>query len=154
MQFTITHRENLVGFFEVEANSAAAAQDEYIRKLNNGEIDFSDMEMVDSDDIATPKFSGSEIGMIIFVVEVYPTPPNNYRDIAVCVGRSDKEFLNSVQDAIQSFVDHVVGAEEQIFNSVEKVIADIMDSFDVEWCFISSSDPVPKICRYLGILQI
>ncbi len=50
--FKIVHREELVGWFYVEAENEAAALEEYNRKVNNGEIDFSDMEMVDSSDTA------------------------------------------------------------------------------------------------------
>lgn len=51
-KFKIVHREELVGFFYVEADTPEEALDKYHEKVNNGEIDFSDMEMIDSDDIA------------------------------------------------------------------------------------------------------
>ena len=50
-EFKIVHREELVGEFYIEADS----EEDAIRKFNfmvdNGEIDFSDMEMVNSSDV-------------------------------------------------------------------------------------------------------
>lgn len=50
--FRIVHREELVGWFYVEAETKEEALREWYRQVNNGEIDFSDMEMVDSSDEA------------------------------------------------------------------------------------------------------
>lgn len=48
MKFKIVHRETLVGWFYVEA----ADEDEAMRKFENssynGDVDFSDMELVES----------------------------------------------------------------------------------------------------------
>lgn len=118
------------------------------------EIDFSDMEIVDSEDIATPKFSGDELGMIVLTVEIFPTPPNNQHDIAICVNRADKEFVSTVQSAFRSFFEHVGDAGRQFFDSTYDVIADVMNSLDAEWCFVTKDDTVPKSCRYLGMIQI
>lgn len=46
--FHIVHREELVGYFYVEAETPEEALQEWYNQVNNGEIDFSDMEMVDS----------------------------------------------------------------------------------------------------------
>ena len=51
-EYKIIHKEELVGWFYVEADNAEEALDEYNRMVQNGEIDFSDMEMVDSCDTA------------------------------------------------------------------------------------------------------
>lgn len=51
-EYKIIHREELVGWFYVNANSEEEAIEEYHHMLSNGEIDFSDMEMVDSEDTA------------------------------------------------------------------------------------------------------
>ena len=45
-------KEELIGWFYVEANSEEEALEEWNFKVNNGEIDFSDMDMVDSSDTA------------------------------------------------------------------------------------------------------
>jgi hypothetical protein len=50
--YKIVHTEELVGWFYVEADSEEEAIEEYNRQVNNGEIDFSDLEMVDSTDVA------------------------------------------------------------------------------------------------------
>ena len=46
----IVHKEELVGYFYVEAETAEDALEEYAHQVGNGQIDFSDMEMVDSED--------------------------------------------------------------------------------------------------------
>lgn len=46
----IVHKEELVGYFYVEAETAEDALEEYAYQVENGQIDFSDMEMVDSED--------------------------------------------------------------------------------------------------------
>lgn len=51
-EYKITHREELIDYFYVEANSEDEALDEFYRKIDNGEIDFGDMEMVGSEDTA------------------------------------------------------------------------------------------------------
>lgn len=50
--YKIVHKEELVGWFYIEANSEEEALEEWNFKVNNGEIDFSDMDMVDSSDTA------------------------------------------------------------------------------------------------------
>ena len=50
--YKIRHREELYGELFVEADSEEDAIAEYYFQLNNGQIDFSDMEMVDSSDVA------------------------------------------------------------------------------------------------------
>lgn len=46
----IVHKEELVGYFYVEAETAEDALKEYAYQVENGQIDFSDMEMTDSED--------------------------------------------------------------------------------------------------------
>lgn len=48
--YKIIHREEYVGWFYVEADSEEEAFEEWNFKVNNGEIDFADVEMVDSSD--------------------------------------------------------------------------------------------------------
>jgi hypothetical protein len=50
--FRIVHREELVGYFYVEAETPEEALKEWYHQVNNGEIDFSDMEMDDSSEEA------------------------------------------------------------------------------------------------------
>lgn len=50
--YKIIHKEELVGWFFVEANNEKEALAKYDEMVNNGEIDYSDMEMVDSSDEA------------------------------------------------------------------------------------------------------
>lgn len=50
--YRIIHKEELIGEFYVDAESEEDALNEYRNRVCNGEIDFSDMEMVDSEDIA------------------------------------------------------------------------------------------------------
>lgn len=50
--FRIVHREELVGFFYVEAETPEEAVQEWYHQVNDGKIDFSDMELVDSSDEA------------------------------------------------------------------------------------------------------
>lgn len=50
--YKIVHREELVGWFYVEAGSEEEALDKYHYMVSNGDIDLSDMEMIDSEDIA------------------------------------------------------------------------------------------------------
>lgn len=50
--YKIIHKEELIGWFYVEANSEKEALAEYEAMVNNGEVDYSDMEMVDSSDKA------------------------------------------------------------------------------------------------------
>ena len=50
----IIHREELIGWFYVEADSEEEAMREFEYQTINGEIDFSDMEMVDSSERAVP----------------------------------------------------------------------------------------------------
>lgn len=50
--YKIVHREELVGWFFVEAESEEEALEKYHHQVNNGRVDFSDLEMVDSSDIA------------------------------------------------------------------------------------------------------
>ena len=50
MLYRIIHREELVGWFFVEADSPEEALETYNQQVCDGQIDFSDMEMVDSSD--------------------------------------------------------------------------------------------------------
>ena len=50
MKFKIEHREELVGYFEVEADNEAEAMDAYQHLVQEAKIDYGDMEMVDSSD--------------------------------------------------------------------------------------------------------
>lgn len=52
-QYQITHRENIVGYFYVEAESEEDAIDVFNCQVMNGDIDFSDMELIDHTDEAT-----------------------------------------------------------------------------------------------------
>lgn len=51
-EYKIVHREELVGWFYVYAESEEDALEIYHDAVNNGRIDFSDMELVDSEDTA------------------------------------------------------------------------------------------------------
>ena len=51
-EYKIVHREELVGYFYVEAESKEEALQEYHRQASEGQIDFSDLELVDGEDIA------------------------------------------------------------------------------------------------------
>lgn len=51
--YRIEHREELVGYFYVEANSETEALDEFRFQVDDGIIDFSRIEMVSSSDTAT-----------------------------------------------------------------------------------------------------
>ena len=48
MKYRIQHREELVGYFEVEADDEAIAMDIYEKMVKDGELDYGDMEMVNS----------------------------------------------------------------------------------------------------------
>lgn len=50
--YKIIHKEELIGWFYVEANSEEEALEEFNFQVNDGQIDFSDMEMVESYDEA------------------------------------------------------------------------------------------------------
>lgn len=50
MKFKIEHREELVGYFEVEAENESSAMDAYQHLVQEGKVDYGDMEMVDSSD--------------------------------------------------------------------------------------------------------
>ena len=52
-KYKITHTEVLVDYFSVEAENEQEAIDVFMKMVDNDEIDFSRMEMVDSSDIAT-----------------------------------------------------------------------------------------------------
>ena len=60
MKYIVTHRETLENTFEVEANSAREAINEYHFKVNNGEVDFSDAEICDSEDTVKPDMRASD----------------------------------------------------------------------------------------------
>ena len=51
-QYRIIHKETLVGWFYVDANDDDEALENYKHLVDNGEIDFGDLEMVDSSDTA------------------------------------------------------------------------------------------------------
>ena len=48
MKFKIEHREELVGYFEVEAENEAKAMDAYQHLVQEAKVDYGDMEMVNS----------------------------------------------------------------------------------------------------------
>ena len=52
-KYKITHTEVLVDNFYVDAENELDAIDVFNQKVENGEIDFSRVEMVDSSDVAT-----------------------------------------------------------------------------------------------------
>lgn len=47
----IIHREELVGWYYVEAETVEDAMEEWKHRVENGQVDFGDMETVDSDDV-------------------------------------------------------------------------------------------------------
>lgn len=51
-EYRIIHTEKLVGWFYVYAKSEEDALEIYHDAVNDGQIDFSDMELVDSEDTA------------------------------------------------------------------------------------------------------
>lgn len=51
-KYKIVHTEKLVGEWYVEAESSEGAIEAFMTQVNNGKIDFSDMELVDSEDNA------------------------------------------------------------------------------------------------------
>ena len=54
MEYKIIHREELIGWFYVEADSEDEALEVFYDDVNNGRVDFSDIELVDSSDTAVP----------------------------------------------------------------------------------------------------
>ena len=48
--YKIVHTETLVGWFYVDAETPEVALEEYHNQVSNGVIDFSDLEMIDSED--------------------------------------------------------------------------------------------------------
>lgn len=50
--YKIIHKEELIGWYYIEATSEEEALQKFQFKAQNCEIDFSDMELVDSEDIA------------------------------------------------------------------------------------------------------
>lgn len=52
-KYKISHTEVLVDYFYVDAENELDAIDVFNQKVENGEIDFSRVEMVDSSDVAT-----------------------------------------------------------------------------------------------------
>lgn len=50
--YKIVHKEELIGWFYVEADSEEEALEEFGFQVNDGRIDFSDMEMIKSSDEA------------------------------------------------------------------------------------------------------
>lgn len=48
-RYTIIHTETLVGHYDVEAENEDEAFKAFCRMVGNGEIDFSDLELVASD---------------------------------------------------------------------------------------------------------
>lgn len=46
--YKIIHKEELIGWFYVEADSEEEALDEFDFQVNDGKVDFSDMEMINS----------------------------------------------------------------------------------------------------------
>lgn len=57
MIYKIKHYEESVGYFEVEADDEDGALNKYYQMLNDGKIDFSGMEMINSSDtLVRPEF--------------------------------------------------------------------------------------------------
>lgn len=52
-KYKITHTETLVDYFYVEAENEQDALEVFREMVDNGEIDFSRAEMVDSSDVPT-----------------------------------------------------------------------------------------------------
>lgn len=92
----ITHSETLVGVFYVEAESEAEALRAWEAKCSTGEVDFSDMEIVDSSDEAeldddtdaavddntserylVPKYGKDDVRIKLLSKEEYETVKNN-----------------------------------------------------------------------------
>lgn len=48
--YEIKHEETLVGYYQIAASSESDAIKEFYRLAEDGKIDFSDLEMVDSED--------------------------------------------------------------------------------------------------------
>lgn len=48
--YTIRHEETLVGYYEIEAESPEEALNKFEYKTSEGEIDFTDLDMVNSSD--------------------------------------------------------------------------------------------------------
>lgn len=48
--YTIRHEEKLVGLYTIEAEDPEQAIDAFQRATANGAIDFSDMELIESND--------------------------------------------------------------------------------------------------------
>lgn len=51
-QYKIVHKESLVGWYYVEADSEQEALEEWRHMLCDGKVDFSDLELIDSSDTA------------------------------------------------------------------------------------------------------
>ena len=51
-EYKIVHRESLVGYFYVTAENEKDALDVFHYQVSEGQIDFSDLEMIDSSDEA------------------------------------------------------------------------------------------------------
>lgn len=51
-EYKVIHKEELVGWFYVTADNEQDAIDKWQQMVSNGEVDFSDMELVDSYDEA------------------------------------------------------------------------------------------------------
>ena len=51
-KFKIVHEEKLKGYYFVEAKDERNAIDVFEEKCNRGEIDFSDLDLIDSSDTA------------------------------------------------------------------------------------------------------
>ena len=68
--YQICHREELVGYYSIDADSPEDALAEYQYLVSEGKIDFSDLEMVDSSDevvrdaTSNPKF-------VVHITEIY-----------------------------------------------------------------------------------
>lgn len=58
--YKIVHREELVGWYWVEADSEEQALEEYQYQVSEGKIDFNDLEMVNSSDMAVFESAGGE----------------------------------------------------------------------------------------------
>lgn len=154
MDFVVTHREKLVGTFIVEANSVEDAEKEWQFRLNNGDVDFSDMEFVEGEDTFAPHWSNDEPkGLVVFNVAIdYQTPPKMF-NISVLTARTDPELLDNITDHMQSFVDHVADADKMIFEDVHSVIAEVMDTVNTEWCFVEDGVVIQQ-CKFIGNVTI
>lgn len=76
MKFKIEHREELVGYFEVEADDESSAMDAYQHLVQEGTIDYGDMEMVNSsDELVRSEF---EVGQECYFIGCADKPADHF----------------------------------------------------------------------------